>query len=159
MPTLQRCLRLVKPFQSTASHFPWRTSFKKGNLKFVSFKDHVEVGCWEPAFITGPQALGQTPMQAIACFFSPRISILLCTFWKAPPESPILLEIHPLDRHCPGPRPSTWSDFSSHWDQAKHGPGSMVSSEIRMNYANCGILVTNLWLLSFLVTPKARYLK
>lgn len=50
MPTLQRCLRLVKQFQSTVSHFPWRTSLKKGNLKFVSFKDHVEEGCWETGF-------------------------------------------------------------------------------------------------------------
>lgn len=88
MPTLQRCLRLVKQFQGTISHFPWRTSLKKGNLKFVSFKDHVEESCWEPARITGSQALGQTPIQARACFSRPRTSVLLCTFWKAPFLSP-----------------------------------------------------------------------
>lgn len=56
-------LRPLKHLQDIISHFPWKTSFKKSNVKSVILKDYVQEDGWEPALIIDPQALGQTSTQ------------------------------------------------------------------------------------------------
>lgn len=55
MPSLQKCLRLVKQCQGTINHFPRRTSFKKWNLISLILKDYVQEDPGEPVLITGSQ--------------------------------------------------------------------------------------------------------
>ena len=103
VPSLQRCLRLVKQFQGTIGHFPRRTSFKKCDLISLILKDYVQEDCGEPVLITGPQALGRLPHR-------PGLA--------APDQGPLYCSAHsgkPLLRPQPFLTFTHWTDVA--WDQ------------------------------------------